>query len=397
MIPKLLNNILSGSRIQSVQIHLDTDQKEYSLVEIQKKKNNLTIVDRYTTQSFEELLTKLSKNKPVILAITGMGILSKQVKNDVGYQSKIIFNADPNDFYWNEYRQEQEIFVSVARTAIVDKEIELFDKAQISIVDFTIGPFVMTSLSPLMEEKEVHTKNNILHFNKDYSLINFEKKQERNTFEYTIGDETLSNIDILCFANGLNNLYPNDAISSESDTMSLRKEEFAFKKAFNVLGVFTLSFFLVSLLISYLLLGHYQEAHHKIQVELGQQNVAYSKLVSLEKDKENKEAILKQSGLSDSNFLSFYIAEITKNVPSEINLRVLNIFPTTSKIKAEQRINFSNNLIELEGTASSNAEFTSWIKELKREPWINNLEIIDFQRENRTNSFKIKLILKFDV
>ncbi|WP_298320839.1 PilN domain-containing protein [uncultured Aquimarina sp.] len=397
MIVKLLNNILSGSRIQSVQIHLDADQKEYSLVEIQKKKNNLAIIERYTTQSFEELITKISKNKAVILSITGMGVLSKRVKNDIGYQSKIIFNADPNDFYWSEYRQEEEIFVSVARTKIVDTEIELFDKAQISIVDFTIGPFVMTSLSPLMEEKEVHTKNTILHFSKEYSLVNFEKREEQGILEYSIGDETLSNMDILCFANALNNLYPNDAISSEANTMSSRKEEFAFKKAFNILGIFTLSFFLVSLLISYLLLGHYQEAHHKIQVELGQQNVAYSKLVSLEKDKENKEAILKQSGLSDSNFLSFYIAEITKNVPSEINLKMLNIFPTTSKIKAEQRINFSNNLIELEGTASSNAEFTSWIKELKREPWINNLEIIDFQRENRTNSFKIKLILKFDV
>ena len=179
--------------------------------------------------------------------------------------------------------------------------------------------------------------------------------------------------------------------------MSSRKEEFTYKKAFNVLGVFTLSFFLISLLISYLMLGNYQTAHHKMQVELGEQNVAYSKLISLEKDKENKESILKQSGLNDSNFLSFYIAEITEDIPTEINLKSLSIFPTTSKIKSEQRIDFNNNVIEIEGTALSNTAFTSWIKELKKHNWVGNLEIIDFQRENRTNSFVIKLILKFDV
>ncbi|MFD2561883.1 PilN domain-containing protein [Aquimarina rubra] len=396
MIQKLLNNILLGNKIQSVQIHLDTDQKEFSLVEIQKKKNSITIIDRYTTSSFEDLVAKLSKNKPVILSITGQGILSKKVKNDTGYQSKILFNADPDDFYWQEYRQEGEIYASVARKEIVDTEIELFDKAQITIVDFSIGPFVITSVRPLMEEKVLQTKNIILYF-EGASLVDFKKREEQDSIEYVIGDENLSNVDILCFANVLHYLYPNEAMSSETDTMLSRREEFTYKKAFNIVGICTLSFFLVSLLISYLLLGHYQEAHHKIQVELGEQNVAYSKLISLEKDKENKEAILKQSGLSDSNFLSFYISEITKEVPGEINLKVLNIFPTTAKIKAEQRINFSNNVIELEGTASSNAQFTSWIQKLKAQPWINNLEIIDFQRENRTNSFRIKLILKFDV
>ncbi|WP_378175220.1 PilN domain-containing protein [Aquimarina sp. SS2-1] len=396
MIQKLLNNILLGNKIQSVQIHLDTDQKEFSLVEIQKKKNSITIIDRYSTSSFEDLVTRLSKNKPVILSITGQGILSKKVKNDTGYQSKILFNADPDDFYWQEYRQDGEIYASVARKEIVDTEIELFDKAQITIVDFSIGPFVITSVRPLMEEKVLQTKNTSLYF-EGASLVDFKKREEQDSIEYVIGDENLSNEDILCFANVLHYLYPNEAMSSETDTMLSRREEFTYKKAFNIVGICTLSFFLVSLLISYLLLGHYQEAHHKIQVELREQNVAYSKLVSLEKDKENKQAILKQSGLSDSNFLSFYIAEITKEVPTEINLKVLDIFPTTAKIKAEQRINFSNNVIDLEGTASSNESFTSWIQKLKAQPWINNLEIIDFQRENRTNSFKIRLILKFDV
>ncbi|SEK30104.1 Fimbrial assembly protein (PilN) [Aquimarina amphilecti] len=396
MIYNILNSILLGNKIQSVQIRLDGDQKDFNFIELHKKKKSISIINRYSTKSFEDLITKLSKNKPVILSITGQGILSKKVKNEKGFQSKILFNADPNDFYWNEYIEEEEIYVSVARKDIIDKEIALFDKVQIPIIDFTVGPFISTSVKPLIEEDTIHTDTTTLYFEKE-SLLDFEQKKGQDVLEYVVGDEIIFNTDILGFASTLNYLYPNDKIISETSLIASRREEFRYKKAFNIVGVFTLSFFLVSLLLSYILLGNYQSAHHKIQVALGEQNVAYSKLVSLENDKENKEAILNQSGLSDSNFLSFYISKITKEVPDEINLKVLTVFPAKSKIKSEQRIYFENNVIEIEGYAQSNDQFSSWIKVLKTELWIKNLEIISFQRENRTNSFKIKLILKFDV
>lgn len=393
---KPLNIALFGNKIQSIQIHFSLENKQYHFIEIERKKNDLTIINKFTSESFEDLTAKLSKNKPIILTLTGQGVLSKKVKNDVGYQSKILFNADSEDFYWYEYRQNDQVYVSVARKEIIDSEIKLFDEAKFTIVDFAMGPFGASSIYPLLETNILQTNETTLYF--DNSLLSeFEKRNETNVIEYHLGTEKLTDNDILGFANSFNNLYPNKAIVSEKATMSSRKEEFTYKKAFNVLGIFTLSFFLISLLISYLMLGNYQTAHHKMQVELGEQNVAYSKLISLEKDKENKEAILKQSGLNDSNFLSFYIAEITEDIPTEINLKTLSIFPTTSKIKSEQRIDFNNNVIEIEGTALSNTAFTSWIKELKKHNWVGNLEIIDFQRENRTNSFVIKLILKFDV
>lgn len=396
MINKIINSVLLGNRIQSVHIHLGTDQKEYRLIEIHKSKNNLSITDEFATTHFEELITKISKNKPVVVSITGQGIISKKVDNNPNYQSKILFNADPDDFYWYECKQETTLYVSVARKELIDAEIVLLEKSQVSVIGISIGPFVSTGIKQLLEDTVIQTHDFDLTFKNDV-LVEFKKRSEKHTQEYTIGDEVISGNNIIGFASVLHHLYPNDTIASEIAYLSKNKEEYTYKKAFNVLGVFTLSFFLISLLISYLLLDHYQNAHHKVQVELGQQNVAYSKLVSLEKDKENKEAILKESGLRDSNYLSFYISEITREVPSEINLKLLNVFPATSKIKAEQRINFTNDLVEIEGTVSSYTAFASWMKVLKKQPWVGNLEIVDFQKENKTNSFKIKLLIKFNV
>jgi len=397
MIKTFLNkNLLLGNKIQSVQIHLQADQKEYHLLEIRKSKSNLEIIDRYTTSDVEDLLTKVSDNKPLIISIIGQGVLSKKVDNETNYQSKILFNADPDDFYWYEFKQEKDVYVSVARKELIDKEVAVFENAKISVFDFSIGSFGLTAVKPLIESTELYSKTSKLVYQEE-ELTSFTKNTDKTIVEYTIGDEQISSQEILCFSNVLQFFYPNDTIESDTHSLAENREEFVYKKAFNIVGACTLGFFLLSLLISYMLLGHYQNAHHKLQVELGEQNVAYSKLVSLEKDKENKEAILKQSGLSDSNYLSFYISEITKEMPSEVNLKLLNIFPTASKIKAAQKIEFMNNLIQIEGTVVSNTAFASWIKKLKECTWINNVEIIDFQRENRTNSFVIKLIVKFDV
>ncbi|MBQ4821395.1 hypothetical protein [Aquimarina sp. MMG016] len=396
MINNFLNNILIGNKFQAVQVHFDNDQKEFSVLEVHKKKNDLSIIDRYATNNFEELVEKLSKNRPILLSFSGQGIISKKLDNVPNYRSKLLFNANPDDFHWYEFQQEKHIYASVARKEVITEEIELFKKEQFSVVDISIGPLVVTAIKPLIKSNTLQTKDFDILFEND-QITDFSKRNQNSIEEYVIGDENISSENITSFAAVLNYLYPGNEIVADKSFLSVDKEEFVFKKAFNVLGVMMLSFFLVTLLGSYMLLNYYTDANQRVQVELGQQNIAYSKLVSLEKDKENKEAILKESGLNDSKFLSFYISEITKEVPTEINLSVLNVFPTTTKIKAEQRINFINNLIEMEGTVSSYAALTSWVKELKKQPWVGNLEIVDIQRENRTNSFKIKLVLKFDV
>lgn len=396
MIQKFLHNTLVGNKFQSVQILFDGDQKAYLWLEVTKKKNDLSITNSFETRSIESLIEKVSKNQPLLLSFIGQGIISKKMENTSNYRSKILFNADPDDFYWYEVYQEKNVYASVARKEVIDKELALFQKAQIYVLDITIGPWIALASKPLIDTTQIATKDGGLYFDQD-QLVDFQKVSNDVLQEYELGEEKISNDQIIGFSAILNHLFPNPTLVNENGFLKESKEEFIFKKAFNIAGVFVLSFFLISLLLSYLLLEHYQSENHRVQVELGQQNVAYSKLVSLEKDKENKEAILKESGLDDSNFLSFYLSEISKEIPSEINLSLVNIFPTVSKIKPEQRINFVNNSIEIEGTVSAYGPFSDWINKLKKQPWVSNLEIIDFQKESKTNSFKIKLVLKFNV
>ncbi len=391
----VINKILLGNDVQAIQIHLTSSGKEYRFIEVSRKKNNLTITDRFVTRDVDALISKISKNKPILISITGNGIITKKTTVDDNYKSKIIFNAAIEDFHWFEYKEKETLYITAARKEVVEKEVQFFEKQGILIVGLSLGVLGVTSLKSLIEESTLHTQNIALFFENEV-LINFEK-EEYNGQKYTLGEEEIKGTELVCFASVVNYLYPNDAIISDDDIFAKNEEEFKFKKAFNFLGILVLIFFLGSLLLSYFLLGYYQQANHEVQVKLGEQNVAYSKLVSLEKDKENKKEILKESGLNDSNFLTFYLSEITSELPSQISINELIIFPTTTKIKPKQRIHFINDLIEVKGEVASYESFTNWIKSIKKYSWINSLEIIDFKNESGSNLFIIHLKLKFNV
>lgn len=398
MIKKILNTILTGNKFLCIEIVLGEANKKYNAIEILKKKNSLTINTHFSSENLDTLIKQIPKNLPTLLSFSGQGIITKKVENIPNFQSKILFNANPDDFYWYQLEQQTYMYCSVVRKTIIDDEMDKFEAHKLSIVDVSLGPYVLSTINPLItNQSSLFTEDFELKFN-DGMLIDISKKNVVIDYDYYhVGDEKIAVKDIIPFSNLLNYLYPNENIETDKQFLNQKREEFLYKKAFNMFGAVVLVFFLSTLLISYLLLSYYQNDYLKLQVELETQNIAYDKLLTLENDKKNKEAILFESGLNNSNFLSFYISEITKEIPAEINLTELNIFPTQNKIKQNQRINFINDLVRLEGLSNSNSSFADWIKTLKKITWIKNVEIIDYKNEGRTNTFKIKLTLQFNV
>lgn len=398
MILKKIHTTLQGDKFSAIGITNRDGVKEYQVVEILKKNDSISINSAFTTFSFEEVISNTPKSRPVILAYSGLGVISKKVENVPNYKAKFLFNANLEDFYWFEVIKENHVFASVVRKKLIDEEVLAFEKHQISILDVSFGPFVIYSIYPLIKKAtELCTPEFVLKFNEN-GIADFSKNENNNLIkDYEVGGEKIKIKDILPFSTLINYFYQNPQIVTDQNYLKENRKEFAFKKGFNILGMIALPSFLFALLISYLLLNHYQTKYLELEVALRKESIAYNKLVLLEKDRENKETILKESGLKDSNFLSYYISEITKKIPAEINLSRMEIFPAQNNFKQGERVTFTNNLIELEGSVFSNSAFTQWVKELNRIKWLGSLEIVDFKKVGNSNIFKIKLTLQFDV
>lgn len=397
---EILKKIRRSKKHLAINIVLGDDGNLFHVVETQLNKEQLEIQKTFTAKSLEELAKNVSKNLPVLAVFSGQRIITKKAESTEGYESGILFNSDPDDFYWYELPQQNGLFVSVIRKKDVDDIIGDMAKLGLSLIDIAIGPLVVHSIKPLIGNiPSISVDGYSIKFEKDV-LTELGKHNDLDSGDmevYPVGEEKLPKQYLLSFAAIVNYLYPNLASLKDARFLLEKQQEYKFKKAFNMVGMIALPSFLIVLLTSYLLLGYYQDKYLDLQVKIEEQNVAYNKLIRLQEDKRNKEAMLNESGLSDSNFLTYYVLQLTEQVPAQVTLASLNTFPSEKKIKPKEKIQFQHNLIEIEGSALSNMAFTQWIKALKTLKWIDNLEIMDFTKDGKRNTFKIKLIVRFDV
>lgn len=393
MVIQKIHNVLLGNRFYGIELLFTDNGNEYYVTEIEKQKNNLSIQKEFSISNFEELNTVLDKKYPIIISFTGQNIITKTTSNEVGYRSKILFNANEDEFYWYELETDNNIFVSVARKETIDTQMDLFKANGYSCIDYSLGPIPASIIHPLINNQpsEIHTNTHTLSFNN--SEINNITKNDTKTDSYQISEDTINSQSITSFATVINYFFPNPTVSYDKIFLKESTDEFKYQQAFKYVGIGALSFFLITLLISFFTLDYYQNELQEVQQELSLQSSAYNQVLSLEEDKKNKKAILIDSGLNDTHFISFYVNEITKNIPKKINLDQLDVFPVTKKIKNKQRIEFLSSQITILGTADNNSVFSEWIQTLKKMNWIKNIEITDFEKEKRRNSFAIKLTL----
>lgn len=393
-----IEKIRGPKRVFAVGVVAGDHNSTFTVVEAHIKKEELHIQNKYTVESLELLLEGLPKNVPIVLSFSGQKVITKENVLTENYKAKILFNADPNDFYWFELVQREKVFASIVRKEDIDVLLEQFESAGLSVLNLNIGPLGVHSLKPLLgQNPTIDLGDYVLEFTKDELKSVKKTKEQTPSKSYSFDGEELSIEYLLPFAAIVNHIYPSKDVIPGDDFLQQSREDFKFKKAFNTLGLVVMAGFLLLLSLSYVLLGYYQDKYMDLQVELGEQNVAYNKLIALENDKKNKEEILNESGLTDSNFLSFYAFQITQKIPEDITLTDLRIFPTAQRIKPKERVLFQNDLIHIGGNALSNSSFTEWIKHLKQLNWIENLEIADFTNNGNSNVFELKLTVSFDV
>lgn len=392
MIAKIKEILTKDAKVQVIGVQFGKELSYY-LLKLSNQNNELFVKDRELYSSFDELSENLDKRSPVILNFSGKGVLNKKVKKEPDYKAKVLLNVNINDFYFYEVHQKNEVFVSVARKAQIEEQLTLFSEAKALVVDYSVGPFSGVSLLPFLEVNEVQSNKTLLQFENN-TLIGFSSSVSEGNSVF-IGDQELSNMEIPLFATAVNYYFPNEELVYENDFLQSNRLEKNYKKYFEFAGAITLGGFFIILLVSYLLLGHYQQKIVESDQGLKMLQETYGKVKTLEKERDDKKAILNESGVFTTNFLSFYINELTIGLPKTINLSTFLLFPTEKKVKQGEKIKLNSNMITIKGESSSNGNFNRWYKGLKKIKWVSKTDIVTY-KANKYNryDFEIKLTIK---
>ncbi len=392
MLRKLKNILNNSNRYYVISISKVKSISECQIVTIVFKNNELKIEDRCFTNNFDSVFKeKLTKDYPVILHIEGDNIINKCVENKAGYRNNLIFKANPDEFYFFEYHQNETIFVSVARKQYIDEFLMQLSETSLYVINLSFGPFVMANLLTIIKGYDwVSSSNYTIEINGS-EILSFKNEQVSDT-EFIINGDRLNQRELPLLASFINFKYPNPAIEFDTEFLTTNKDEFKFKKWFKVAGVFTLAFFLISLSVSHYLMNYYKNA----LAEKESLNTISQKTIievnTLKEEKVLKERILQSSGISNKSFLTKYIEDIGNSVPPTIILNTIHIIPPLKKIQATKKINFDINGISITGVSENDKSFNDWLKKLEALTWIRKMDIEEYSQETKTeNIFTIKI------
>ncbi|PKB18324.1 hypothetical protein [Flavobacterium sp. 5] len=366
----------------------------YNLLTIKKKANKITIVSQQTFETIEELTKTTDKKIPVLIVAEGKGVLNKQIdfenETDVNWQK----NIDYTTIYYTDLKGLKYNFISFCRKNIVEETILKFQKNGFQIIDVYIGSFLAALLGNVLKREMLFSADLRLDFEND-KLLSFSKQNENTKTEnYKIGEDSVSNTflplygAVICFF-----VKPREVRKTINSTLNI--EELIYKKAFNILGLSMLIFFLTSLLASYFMIQYYGTKNTELNLQTIYSNQSYQLILNLESQKEKKLSILKESGVLSSKFLTYYGYQIIKTIPENISLNEVNIIPLKEEYKENKKADFDNKTIIIKGETFQESSFNFWLEDLKKMNWLQRFEIISLKKDKKNKSiFEIKITLK---
>ncbi|WP_426065118.1 hypothetical protein [Flavobacterium sp. DSP2-3-1] len=364
------------------------------MLTVKKKGQKIDVVNMAFYDTVGELRKNIDIKLPIILVVDGKGVLNKEInlnnEADVSWQK----NIDYKSIYQTSLEGSNSNFISFCRKNIVDDTIIKFQKKGFQVVDIYIGSFLSALLFTAIKNETIISNDLFLEFDNE-KLVGFKKQTESIKKEqYTIGEEIISSSFLPLYGTLIHFfIQPKEVSKTKNETLNV--EEIIYKKAFNIFGIAMLIGFLTTLLASYLLIQHYGSKNAELNLQNVYSNQSYQLILDLEKQKEKKQSILKESGFLSSKFLSYYGYEIIKVIPQDISLTALNITPLNKEIKANQKMNFEAKTIIVKGETFKESSFNGWMEGLKKMNWLQHFEIISFKKDKKNKSqFEVKIAIK---
>lgn len=390
----LLKKIIKFNRIVVVGITKGEEFDQFSLLEVQKKSDQIQMISQKTYLNLNELFENLKKDIPLILVVDGKGVLNKKIDNTIEVDVNWNKNIDYQSIYYTSAIAASVNFMSFCRRNIVDDYLEQFKQNSFEVLDVFIGSFVSVILKASIEKPVVLSNELILKFENDL-LVGFERNNQSISKKiYKVGDDEVASDFLHLYAAAVQFYISSDEIS-KTDFENLEIEEVVYKRAFNGLGIFMLVFFLMALLISFFTIRYYSAENAQLNLENVYSKKTYQTILDLEKQKSNKKEILKQAGLMSSHFITYYQFEILKSVPQNIELKELSVFPLKDQIKENKKVEFIPGVIVVKGQMQSDDSFSDWLESLKKMDWIQNFEIKNLKKDKMNNThFELHIKIK---
>lgn len=392
----LLENILLGKEYLAVEFFHSDRKEKFSLLKVQKKKNELTIAQMEILEQIDDLSVHKSK-VPFVLIINNDQVLQKEVQGIEPNDKKVLHKAFPNlnveDFYYEIWRHGKVSLIAICRKSYIDELLGRLGK-EFSIAVISLGVSGISSLSGFAAPSLVTTNTQSISLDLDMqeNLISFNVSQNA---DYNINGLNVQNTHLLAFCGILKFILPSATTGNIIDLTMVLDENFHQKTFFEKGLKTTIGFLLVLLLINFFLFSHYFDKATEMAATVSVYKSGIENTTKIKQRIIEKEQKLKSFTSNAASASAFVINDLVKNIPSSILLSEIIYHPLEKKVKQDEMILVKNNIVFISGMTLSNTAFTGWIEEIESNRWVNSITITSFGKDEDNNTkFSVSIILK---
>jgi len=389
-----LSKIIKLSNLNVVGIIRNDYDVVYRVLAVRKKGNKIEIISCNSFNSQEELFGTLNNKVPLILVIDGKGVLNKEIDFNVESDVNWHKNVDFSTIYHTSLKSSRSSFMSFCRKKGIQDMIAKFSQHSFQVADIYVGSF-LSALLQASVKKETILSNDLLLAFEDGKLSGYSKQHDGvKKEEYTIGTDVVSSAYLPLYSVLVHFFLQSPQVSKTKDE-TLNVEEIIYKKIFNVFGIAMVAGFFLSLLSSYLLIQYYGSQNAALNLQNVYSSQSYQLLVDLEKQKADRQELLRETGLLSSKYLSYYAYDIMRKIPTDIVLNEISILPLKEEIKQNKKLDFETGTIVVKGETNREASFESWMESLRQMEWLKDFEIISLKKDKKNKSrFELKITVK---
>ncbi|MCR6641076.1 MAG: hypothetical protein NVV82_19310 [Sporocytophaga sp.] len=405
MIEKLRQKLFGQKKVAGIEVVFSAEGKTAFNCVILSVNENLVQIEHKEEGIVDfESLKKLSlENIPLVLSVTGRGILHKKINDEYTDDAHAFSQIFPNSKFADYYLQKtkasnNQVYISLTRKDLIDQLLIRFKEIGYFATSLTLGPFSVVDLYQLlsMELTEWSFGSHEMVFAK--GLVDAYKIKETNdNTDVKAGNESVPGNLLIAYSSAFLGIIESEGVRVDIEEVDSQRNEFEQKKKFKLIGFSMLAIFLTALSINTYLLTSYNQENQILTLKLGKLTDISSNLEGEEKDLRQKEVFLSQAGWLAPARASYYSDQIAALLPASITLTKMAKNPYNEKESRTQRKDiFDNGVLRVDGFCAKPTELNSWIKIVKGQEWVQDVHVEDYTFDSKTGSgnFIVKIEIK---
>ncbi|WP_410221216.1 PilN domain-containing protein [Pedobacter sp.] len=351
--------------------------------------------------SLVNVIAALPKEYPVVLVLTGKGLLHKNIQlTDDAPLTRLFQQAfpaiAPQQFYIQFFKQEAFGLLSVVRKEGVDELLDKLKLAGLKVYSISLGAVHTIHIWPQLNlyGNNLHYDGHVFELDEKRNLISYKIDPEiKNSFPLKLGQEPIAEENIGAYAAAFQFLLHQKLQMVIADVASVNtsfiKEQFNIKLKQRALWFLMTLFGL--LLISFASLTHFNQQNEKLLQQVGAQTASADQLALLKTNVGKNEQLLKELNWNGGYNYGWLLNEIGQSKPGQLTLNEIHI----NDFKTETEKQDKTPQIKITGVTNNLTAVNNWIFLLKEKKWVKTAKLTSYQEDPEKEQYLFNFLITY--